>query len=84
MTGLLQTSAEDDTQWAQAQSPSPALHSTAMFAITTGILAFLILALGGYYGNRPGHYLSYLPTTMAGAFALLYASNTLGDVRTIR
>ncbi|KAL0635400.1 hypothetical protein Q9L58_005608 [Maublancomyces gigas] len=58
--------------------------STAMFAITTGILAFFILALGVFYGKRPGHHLSYLPTTMAGAFALLYASNTLEDVRKIR
>lgn len=57
---------------------------TAMFAITTGILAFLILALGVFYGKRPGHHLSYLPTTMAGAFALLYASYILEDVRTIR
>lgn len=58
--------------------------STAMFAITTGILAFFIFALGVFYGKRPGHHLSYLPTTMAGAFALLYASNTLEDVRTVR
>lgn len=58
--------------------------STPMFAITTGILAFFILALGVFYGKRPGHHLSYLPTTLAGVFALLYASNALEDVRAIR
>lgn len=58
--------------------------STAMFVITTGILAYFIFALGVFYGKRPGHRLSYLPTTMAGVFALLYASNTLEDVRKIR